>query len=94
MLSNTIDDIKRENAEFLRDVEYVKETALDDELDARMDVAERAFNNTETYDELSEAADAIDNLSDYIDPAVEEAEIDRILNCNDEITFEEMAGIE
>ena len=37
MLTKLSDSIKRKNAEFIRDVEYIKETAYEDMLDERME---------------------------------------------------------
>ena len=40
MLTNPIESIKLENAKFARNVEYLKETAIDDVLDDRVEGAE------------------------------------------------------
>lgn len=93
MLTSTIDSIKRENAIFARDTEYLKETALDDMIDERMESVEDQFD-PETIEELEEAVHMVEQLSGDIDPVMESAEIDRILNAEDDISFNEMAGIE
>lgn len=93
MLTTTMDSIRRKNASFARDVEYIKETALDDEIDVRTEMADGQFRR-ETVEELVEAADMVKKLDDTEDPVQEATEIDRILNATENLTFEEMAGIE
>ncbi|GEM_PF-4492305 len=95
MLSNTIDSLKLENAKFARDVEYLKETAIDDVVDDRLYTAEGAILNE--YDrrvDLMEAAQYADRLSDDEDVMTESSEIDKIMNATDDLTFEEMTGME
>ena len=95
MLSNTIDSLKLENAKFARDVEYLKETAIDDVVDDRLYTAEGAILNE--YDrrvDLMEAAQYADRLSDDEDVMTESGEIDKIMNATDDLTFEEMTGME
>lgn len=93
MLNNTIEEIRREKAEFARDREYLKETALDDEVDARMERVESMYVG-ETMEELEEAAEIIKKLPAEEDVMEERAEIEKILNSDENLTFEEMAGIE
>mgnify|MGYP004647044183 CR=1 FL=1 len=93
MLTTAMDSIRESNAKFARDVEYVKETANDDIIDARVEMAEAHFNN-ETISELEEAAAMVDRLSSEENVVEEKAEIDRILNADENLTFEEMVGIE
>ena len=93
MLTTAMDSIRESNAKFARDVEYVKETANDDIIDARLEMAEAHFNN-ETIGELEEAAAMVDRLSSEENVVEEKAEIDRILNADENLTFEEMVGIE
>ena len=92
MLTNPIDSIRIKNAEFARDVEYIKETALDDEIDERVEAAESEYT-PESIEELEEAAAMVNRLPEDEDPVEESAEIDRILNATENITFEEMANI-
>ena len=93
MLTNSIDSIREEKARFARDVEYIKETFLDDILDQRVEVAESLYVR-ETMDELEEAADMITKLSSEDDIIAESAEVNRILNADGDISFNEMVGIE
>ena len=92
MLTNPIDSIRIKNAEFARDVEYIKETALDDEIDERVEAAESEYT-PESIEELEEAAVMVNKLPSDVDPIEESAEIDRILNAEENITFEEMVNI-
>jgi hypothetical protein len=93
MLANVLDNLKRERAEFARNVEYLRETANDDLLDDRMDVAESLFVK-ESYDELVEAANMVNEMSDEEEVEMESAEIDKIMNSTENISFNEMIGIE
>ena len=92
MLVSPIEDIRRANAEFARDVEYLKETALDDQLDDRIAIAESQFE-AETIEELEEALELVKRLPDEEDVVEEKAEVDRILSADKNLTFDEMVGI-
>ena len=92
MLTNPIESIRIENAKFARNIEYIKETALDDQIDERVEAAESDYV-PESIEELEEAAAMVNRLPENEDPVEESAEIDRILNATENITFEEMANI-
>ena len=92
MLTNPIESIRIENAKFARNVEYIKETALDDQIDERVEAAESEYY-PESIEEMEEAAAMVNRLPDIVDPIEESAEIDRILSATENITFEEMANI-
>ena len=93
MLSGSLETIKRERAKFARDVEYLKEMAIDDVVDDRTEIAESLINK-ETIEELKEAADMVQKLSGEVNMVAENAEIDMIMNAESNITFDEMIGIE
>ena len=93
MLNNTIEEIRHEKAEFARDKEYLRETALDDEVDARMERVESMYVG-ETMEELEEAAEILKKLPGEEDVMEESAEIEKILSADENLTFEEMVGIE
>lgn len=93
MLSGSLETIKRERAKFARDVEYLKEMAIDDVIDDRTEIAESLINK-ETIEELKEAADMVQKLSGEVNMVAENAEIDMIMNAESNITFDEMIGIE
>ena len=92
MLTNPIESIRIENAKFARNVKYIKETALDDQIDERVEAAEADYA-PESIEEVEEAAAMVNRLPDIVDPIEESAEIDRILSATENITFEEMANI-
>ena len=92
MLTNPIESIRIENAKFARNIEYIKETALDDQIDERLELAESEYY-PESIEEMEEAAAMVNRLPEDEDPVEESAEIDRILNATENITFEEMANI-
>ena len=89
MLTNPIESIKLENAKFARNVEYLKETAIDDVLDDRVEVAESQYVG-ESIEEMEEAAHMVNKMPANENLVEESAEIDRIMNADDNITFEEM----
>lgn len=93
MLTNSIQALREERAKFVRGVEYIKETAIDDMIDERIERAESEYVR-ESVDELEEAADMVKRLSPEEDLVAEAAELDRILTAEDNITFNEMIGIE
>ena len=93
MLSGSLETIKRERAKFARDVEYLKEMAIDDVIDDRTEIAESLINK-ETIEELKEAADMVQKLSGEVNMVAANAEIDMIMNAESNITFDEMIGIE
>ena len=93
MLTNTIDSIREEKAKFARDIEYLKETAMDDIIDSRVEAAESQYVR-ETIEELEEAVSMVDRLPADTDMVAESAEVNRILNAETDLTFNEMVGIE
>jgi len=92
MLANIVDKMERDKASFLRDVEYYKESVLDDEVDACLESLETA-EERDTFEEIQEAAEWADRLSGEEDEVATEAEIDRLLAADHDLTFEEMIGI-
>ena len=92
-LVNTIDQLKEERAKFARDVEYIKETSLDDILDKRIETAELCFES-ESVDELTEAVKFVERLSDEENIVESANELSRILEADGDISFEQMIGLE
>lgn len=93
MITKTFDDIKKERAKFARDVEYIRETAIDDVLDERVERAHAQFER-ETIEELEEAATMLDRLNTDDEAMTESTEIQKLLDAEENITFNEMVGIE
>lgn len=94
MLTTTIDALREENAKFAREAEYLKETAADDMLDVCMESAESAVLGTEKISELEEAAQMVNKMPVEETDVTESAEVERILSAKEDISFNEMAGIE
>lgn len=92
MLANAMDAIRKDRAKFARDIEYVKEAAKDEVIDKRLEVAESQYFS-ETTEELEEAANWVDRLNVDDEEQVAEAEVQRILEATEDITFDEMIGI-
>ena len=93
MVANIIDEIRTERAKFARDTEYIRESVIEDIIDERTEVAESLYVR-ETAEELQEAADLVNTISGEPDMMQESAEVERILSAEENITFDEMAGIE
>ena len=92
MLTSAINSIRENKAKLARDVEYLKETALDDRIDERVMRAEACFEKA-TLEEYQEAAGFVDRLSSENDLVEESMEVERILKAEGDLTFNEMAGI-
>ena len=93
MLTNIIDDIRTKRANFARDVEYVKESVIEDTIDERIEVAESMYVK-ESVEELEEAVKLVNSISTEADTMQENAEIERILTANENLSFDEMIGID
>lgn len=89
MLTNISESIRRKNAEFIRDVEYIKEMAYEDMLDDRLEsVMENEYDFS--YESLKSDLIAIESISDDED---DELEIQRIMESTTDLTFNDMIGI-
>lgn len=93
MLNNIIDAVREENAQFVRETEYVKETAIDDVVDFRTESAEAEIMMDETDEEIMEAVQFTERLSGEEDPEEAKAEVGRLLNATENVTFNEMIGV-
>ena len=91
MLISPIENIKRQRAETAREIEYLKESVLDSEIDDRLTVAEEQYVR-ESVDEYLEAKEELSLISESEDNA-KNIEVERILNADHDLTFEEMIGI-
>ena len=92
MLTGILESVKRDRAKSARNIEYLREMAREDVVDDRTEVAESQYVK-ETIEDYNEAAEMIDQLSSD-DSKEEAAEIKRIMEATDDITFDEMIGIE
>ncbi len=91
-VTNMMDALRTENAEFARDVEYLKQIAIDDDIDQRTEAVEADI--TESSADLIDAAKFINSLDISDIDAMESAEVGRILNSDDDLSFNEMTGLE
>lgn len=90
MLTKLSDSIKRKNAEFIRDVEYIKETAYEDMLDERME----SFMEDVSELSMGEIRNDLDSLNELTDePEQDEAEVQRIMNADHDLSFNDMIGV-
>lgn len=85
MLTKLSDSIKRKNAEFIRDVEYIKETAYEDMLDERME----SFMEDVSELSMGEIRNDLDSLNELTD----EAEVQRIMTADRDLSFNDMIGV-
>lgn len=90
MLNGISDSIKRKNAEFIRDVEYIKEMAYEDALDDRLNCCTDDTPNL-SMSSISNDVRFIDNLEET--PEESEAEVQRIMNSDRNLTFNDMIGL-
>ena len=91
MLISPLENMKHERAERAREIEYLKESVLDDELDSRLTVAEELYVR-ESVEDFEEAKEELSLISESEDVAKEQ-EIERILNADHDLTFDEMIGL-
>jgi hypothetical protein len=91
MLISPLENMKHMRAEKARELEYLKESVLDDELDSRLTVAEEQYVR-ESVEEYEEAKEELKLISETEEVA-KENEINRILNADHDLSFEEMIGI-
>lgn len=90
MLNGISDSIKRKNAEFIRDVEYIKEMAYEDALDDRLNCCTDDTPNL-SMSTISDDVKFIDNLEET--PEESEIEVQRIMNSDRNLTFNDMIGL-
>ena len=91
MLNNLAMDMRKDRAKFATNVEYIKETAIADEVDMRTEAAESEYFS-ETVEDLEEAASWADRMDISEEGKVEVEEVSRVLAATDDLTFEEMVG--
>ena len=90
MLDNAINSIRKERAALAREIEYMRESMEDDKLDEIMESVE----GSDSKAELIEAAAYVNSVDvTEEETAIESVEIDRILNADHDISFDEMIGL-
>ena len=91
MLTGTLNKIREERAARIRDVEYIREMAADDAADDRLfDIEMKTVK--ESGNIFAEAAQTVEQIP--TDDSFRQEEINRILNADHHLTFDEMLGIE
>ena len=87
----TLNAMRREKAERVRDVLYIRELSEDD-IDERISHVDKELNGAVDHDGyrgIPELANKISGDNDFA-----EEEINRILNSKKDLTFDEMLGID
>ena len=90
MLTGTLNKIREEKASRIRDVEYIREMAADDAVDDRLFELEMK-NMHESGNIYAESAETVEQIP--TDDSFRQEEINRILNADHNLTFNEMLGI-
>ena len=90
MLTGTLNKIRKERAALIRDIEYIREMAYEDAIDDRLFDLE-LMNIKESGNIYAEAAETIKQIP--TDDSFCEEEIERILNSDHNLSFDEMLGI-
>lgn len=91
MITDILSSIQRDRANYVRNLAYLKEMAMDDEIADRMDKVEHKFERA-TADDYESAMDVIREMADDY-PDEDEAEIRRLMEATEDLTFEEMIGL-
>ena len=91
MLTGTLNKIREEKAAQIRDVEYIREMSFEDAIDDRLFDIE-LMNLKESGNIYSEAAETVEQIP--TDDSFRTDEINRILNAERNLSFDEMLGIE
>lgn len=92
MIVGAVNAQRRKNAAFARDIEYLREMSADDGIMERMCEVENTLYVSECTEDYRDAAALLDDLSPD-DDAAADAEIDRILDATEDLSFDEMIGI-
>ena len=90
MIVGSLNKIREDRAARIRDIEYIREMAIEDSIDDRLfDLELRTVK--ESGNIFAESATAVEQIP--TDEEFKQAEINRILNANDTISFDDMIGI-
>ena len=91
MLTGTLNKIREEKAARIRDIEYIRSISQDDRIDDRFFDIELS-NVKESGDIFKESAETIEQIP--TDESFREEEINRILNSDRKLSFDEIIGVE
>ena len=91
MLTGTLNKLREKRASILHDVEYIREMSQEDAIDDRLfDIDLTMVKDTDNI--YKEAAETVDQIP--TDDSFRSEEINRILNSDHNLSFDEMLGIE
>ena len=90
MLTGTLNKIREEKAMRLRDIEYIREMAMEDSIDDRMMDLELRMTK-ESGNIYAESAQTAEQIP--VDASFVNEEVSRILNADHNLSFDEMLGI-
>lgn len=91
MIVGTLNKIREEKAALIRDVEYIREMVHEDAIDDRLFDIEM-LNVKESGNIFAESAETVKQIS--TDDTFRKEEINRILNAESNLSFDQMLGIE
>jgi hypothetical protein len=91
-LTGTLNNLRMKRAQTLADIEYLRQMSIEDRMDDRFDAIEaKAFTESVDNEILENASDIIDQIS--TDESFRMEEVERILNSDTDMTFDEMIGV-
>jgi hypothetical protein len=91
MLTGTLNKIREEKAERIRDIEYIRNISLDDYIDDRFFDIETSMVK-ESGNIYAESAEVIRQIP--TDENFKKEEINRILNTDRKLSFDDIIGID
>ena len=90
MLTGTLNKIREEKASRIRDVEYIREMAAEDAVDDRLfDIEMKTIK--ESGNIYAESAETVEQIP--TDDSFSQEEVNRILDADHNLSFDEMLGI-
>jgi len=94
MINNILSSIKEDRAKFVRDLAYIRENAEEDLIAERVEKAEKYMGaKPDKFESYVEAVTILESMKeDYSDE--DNAELQRILESTEDMTFDQMIGIE
>lgn len=95
MITSILNGLKEDRAKFARELAYIRENADEDLYMERVERAERALGKSkiDDFESYVEAATIMETMpEDYSEE--DNVEIQRILESTDDLSFDEMIGID
>ena len=95
MITSILSGLKKDRAKFVRELAYIREDAEENLYMERVEKAERAKGKVKVddFESFVEAATILETMPDDYNEE-DDAELTRILESTDDLTFDEMIGIE